>query len=204
MDDVIFARMPSLLDVAAKLKRIAHAAVGLAINCAHTQRDYFSVLKVTSQVATPGAESAVYDWLVVCLCLCAYLWVCTVYVKLTNAPSLSMVDTPPRQHSDVIFTTFAQTLSIENDRLIDCVAGAGPPCFVPMTGVSAGFTKSVAIPSQYLGNRQVHPLYCMAACELTTSCVGFDLLTVDARPRCAFLDLQVFPSASFNLDIRRC
>jgi len=98
MDDVIFARMPRLPDVAAKLKRIAHATVGLAINCAHTQRNYFSALKVTSQVATPGAESAVYDWLVVCLCLCAFLWVCTVYVKLTNAPSLSIVDTPPRQH----------------------------------------------------------------------------------------------------------
>jgi len=31
MDDVIFAR---LLDVAAQLKRSAHAALGLAINCA--------------------------------------------------------------------------------------------------------------------------------------------------------------------------
>jgi len=71
-------------------------------------------------------------------------------------------------------------------------------------GVSAGFTKSVAIPQQYLGNSQVYPLYCMAACELAASCVGFDLLTVDARPRCAFLDLQIFPSASFDLYIRRC
>ena len=32
MDDVIFAR---LLDVAAHLKRSAHAALGLAINCAN-------------------------------------------------------------------------------------------------------------------------------------------------------------------------
>ena len=34
-DDVIFARKPRLLDVAAQLKRSAHAALGLAINCAH-------------------------------------------------------------------------------------------------------------------------------------------------------------------------
>ena len=34
MDDVIFAHKPSLLDVAAQLKRTAHAALDLAINCA--------------------------------------------------------------------------------------------------------------------------------------------------------------------------
>ena len=34
MDDVIFAHKPRLLDVAAQLKRSAHAALGLAVNCA--------------------------------------------------------------------------------------------------------------------------------------------------------------------------
>ena len=34
MDDVIYAYKPRLLDVAAQLKRSAHAALGLAINCA--------------------------------------------------------------------------------------------------------------------------------------------------------------------------
>jgi len=34
MDDVIFAHVTRLLDVAAQLKRNAHAALGLAINCA--------------------------------------------------------------------------------------------------------------------------------------------------------------------------
>ena len=34
MDDVIFAHEPRLLDVAAQPKRSAHAALGLAINCA--------------------------------------------------------------------------------------------------------------------------------------------------------------------------
>jgi len=34
MDDVIIAHKPSLLDVAAGLKRSAHAALGLAISCA--------------------------------------------------------------------------------------------------------------------------------------------------------------------------
>ena len=34
MDDVIFAHEPRLLDVAAQLKRSAHAALGLAIKCA--------------------------------------------------------------------------------------------------------------------------------------------------------------------------
>jgi len=34
MDDVIFAHKQRLLDVAAQLKRIAHAALGLATKCA--------------------------------------------------------------------------------------------------------------------------------------------------------------------------
>ena len=34
VDDVIFSRKPRLLDVAAQLKRSAHTALGLAINCA--------------------------------------------------------------------------------------------------------------------------------------------------------------------------
>jgi len=34
MDDVIFSHKPRLLDIAAQLKRSAHAALGLAINCA--------------------------------------------------------------------------------------------------------------------------------------------------------------------------
>ena len=34
MDDDIFVHKPRLLDVAAQLKRSAHAALGLAINCA--------------------------------------------------------------------------------------------------------------------------------------------------------------------------
>ena len=33
MDDVIFAHKPRLFDVAAQMKRSAHAALGLAINC---------------------------------------------------------------------------------------------------------------------------------------------------------------------------
>ena len=72
VDDVIFAHKPRLLDVAAQLKRSAHAALGLAINCALLsvagQRTYgttFRALRVTSQVATPGMESAVCDCLVV-------------------------------------------------------------------------------------------------------------------------------------------
>jgi len=35
MDDVIFLYKPTLLDVAATLKRSAHAAFGLDINCVH-------------------------------------------------------------------------------------------------------------------------------------------------------------------------
>jgi len=61
-----------LLDVAAQLKRSAHAALGLVTNCAVYQLQangrtglLFGRLKtVTSQMAIPGAESAVYDCLV--------------------------------------------------------------------------------------------------------------------------------------------
>ena len=44
MDDVIFAHEPRLLDVDTQLMRSAHAALGLAINCARANgriRDYF-------------------------------------------------------------------------------------------------------------------------------------------------------------------
>jgi len=34
MDDVMLAHKPRLMDVASRLKRSAHAALGLAINCA--------------------------------------------------------------------------------------------------------------------------------------------------------------------------
>jgi len=34
MDDVMFVHQPRLLDVAAQLKRSAHAALGLATKCA--------------------------------------------------------------------------------------------------------------------------------------------------------------------------
>jgi len=71
MDDVVFVHKPRLLDVAAQLKRSTHAALGLAKTvCSNTscrptdERATFRALKcVTSQVATPGAESAVYDCL---------------------------------------------------------------------------------------------------------------------------------------------
>ena len=67
MDDIIFAHKPRLLDVAAQLKRSAHAALGLAIIpvAGHwTHGTTFRAIKVTSHAATPEAESAVYDCLV--------------------------------------------------------------------------------------------------------------------------------------------
>ena len=56
MDDVMLAHKPRLLDVAAQLKRSAHAALGVAINCAvmpvagqRTHGTTFRAFKVTSQ-----------------------------------------------------------------------------------------------------------------------------------------------------------
>ena len=90
MDDVTFAHKPRLLDVAAQLKRSAHASFGLAINCAllpvagqRAHGTIFRALKVTSRVATPGAESAVYDCLV-----CTVL---TYVVKCCNTDGASDV-----------------------------------------------------------------------------------------------------------------
>jgi len=54
MDDVIFAHKPRLLDVAAQLKRSARAGIPLADQ--RTLGTTFRALKVTFQVATPGAE----------------------------------------------------------------------------------------------------------------------------------------------------
>ena len=60
MDDVIFAHKPRLFDVAAQLKRSAHAALGLAAGQrTHGTTYTFRAFKVTSHVATPGSESAV-------------------------------------------------------------------------------------------------------------------------------------------------
>ena len=72
MDDVIFARKPRLLDVAVQLKGSAHAPwAWLYKLCAvipvanqRTHETTFRALKITSLVATTGAESAVYDCLV--------------------------------------------------------------------------------------------------------------------------------------------
>jgi len=72
MDDVISAHKPRLLDVATQPKRSAHAALGLATSCVQflipvagqqTQGTTFWTLKITTQVASPGAESAVYNCL---------------------------------------------------------------------------------------------------------------------------------------------
>jgi len=84
-DDFIFAHKPSLLDVAAQLKR----SLGLGYKpCAvlpvagqRTHGTTFRALKVTSQVATPGAESAVYD----CLVLGAF----SPYPSSASFPSLA-------------------------------------------------------------------------------------------------------------------
>jgi len=60
MDDVIFARNPRLLDVAAQLKRSVLGALGLAVNYAQLYQlqtndaRTFRAIKVTSQVATRG------------------------------------------------------------------------------------------------------------------------------------------------------
>jgi len=65
MDDVIFAHKPRLLDVDAKLKQLKLGyklcAVIPVTTGQRTHGTTFRALKVTSQVATPGAESAVYD-----------------------------------------------------------------------------------------------------------------------------------------------
>jgi len=69
--DVMSAHKPRLLDTT-QLKRSAHAALGLAMNCAQQSQangrtghgTTFWVLKVTSQVASTGTESAVYECLV--------------------------------------------------------------------------------------------------------------------------------------------
>jgi len=61
MEGVIFAHKPILLDVTARLKRSAHTALGLAINCTvipvagqRTHRTTFRALKVFSHVAARG------------------------------------------------------------------------------------------------------------------------------------------------------
>ena len=94
IDDVVFAHRPRLLDVAAQLKRSAHAALGLATNCAvipvagqRTHETTFLPLEVTSQAAAPGAESAVYD----CPVVVVYISVSQVVQVGANSRRLSRV-----------------------------------------------------------------------------------------------------------------
>ena len=83
IDDVIFAhKQQRLLDVAVQLKRSAHVALGLGYRlCAvlpvagqRTHGTTFRALKVTSQVAAPGAESAVYGCLVFVIIVAKYYY----------------------------------------------------------------------------------------------------------------------------------
>ena len=87
----------------------------------------------------------------------------------------------------------------------------GPSCFKKIEGFSAGFSEypgstGVAVPRPYANNPAVHPLYCMAHCELMpTQCIGFDLRIVPgAGPVCYFAALRTIEGASFDLYIRRC
>jgi len=70
IDDVVFAHKLRLLDVATRLRQWdSHAALGLARRNTHCRywtlgTSSWPVLKVTPQVATPGAECAVCDCLV--------------------------------------------------------------------------------------------------------------------------------------------
>ena len=73
MDDVIFAHKPRLLDVRRPAEAQCTRSLVLGYKLCtvmpvagqRTHGTTFRVLEVTSQVATPGSESAVYD----CLCL---------------------------------------------------------------------------------------------------------------------------------------
>jgi len=91
IDDVVFANKPRLFDVAANLKRSAHTALGLAINCAvitvagrWTHTATFRALKVTSQVAAPGVKSAVYGSLVLAIATSRRLYTRTALVDTTQ------------------------------------------------------------------------------------------------------------------------
>jgi len=77
----MFAHKPRLLDVAAQLKRSAHAALSLAISCAvilvagqRTHGTTFLPHEVSSQAAAAGAESAVYDCSVVVVYISQWLF----------------------------------------------------------------------------------------------------------------------------------
>ena len=83
---MMFAHKPRLLDVAAQLKRSLGldyklcAVIGLPVAGQRTHGITFLALKVTSQVATPGAESAVYDCIV---CVCSRSVLSTAEVDVT-------------------------------------------------------------------------------------------------------------------------
>jgi len=77
--------------VAANLKRSAHTALGLAINCAvitvagrWTHTATFRALKETSQVAAPGVKSAVYGSPVLTIATSRRLYTRTALVDTTQ------------------------------------------------------------------------------------------------------------------------
>ena len=50
MDDVVFAHKPRLLDVAAQLKRSAHAALGLAMSVGVTSNNISIIIIIISHM----------------------------------------------------------------------------------------------------------------------------------------------------------
>ncbi|KAK2143974.1 hypothetical protein LSH36_795g00079 [Paralvinella palmiformis] len=84
------------------------------------------------------------------------------------------------------------------------VCDHGPACFKEERGMSGGFTESQSIPAYFQITEHVQSLYCMARCEQTAACVGFDLRREGKSPKCVFLDLGIFTDYTFELYIRRC
>ena len=79
--------------------------------------------------------------------------------------------------------------------------------------MSAGFTNFVAVPAVYQHRRDLQTLYCMALCEMATSCIGFDFYAaasataaaaVGRSTRCAFLASSVLPASTFDVYVRSC
>ena len=82
---------------------------------------------------------------------------------------------------------------------------SGPNCFEQLRGISIRPSRTVKIPDNLTRQRMSRALFCMAQCEESVTCVGFDLVDMgNRRAKCFMAELGTIRNPGFDLYVRRC
>ena len=81
----------------------------------------------------------------------------------------------------------------------------GYECFVAHTGKSTNYHTTLTVPEAFPAFVKLQALFCMAKCEETDTCVGFDLRKDNnLGVVCAIVDISSFPINTYDTYIKRC